>query len=77
MLRILFKGFTKDGTNAFDQHCDINIEFNPFVYNIKINNEQVREFLYSEYLDVENAKDLVKHSVKKAFDAIKNRIKNA
>lgn len=74
-LQITLKGFKKDGTNAFNQSSDIYIDFLPFVYQIKANNQQVKENLYTEYVNIENAKGIVNHCIKKTFEQIKSQIK--
>ena len=39
-------------------------------------NKLIKENLYSEYLNIEGARNIVSHCIKKTFEEIKSRVKN-
>jgi prophage maintenance system killer protein len=73
-LQLHFKGFTKDGVNTFDQRSELNVELSDYQYMIYLNRHQrelLIEKLYSDRLTNNEMNELVKESVQKTFESIK------
>lgn len=74
-IEVQLKGFKKNHTNAFDHYSTLSIEFQPYIYKILVNGEQLEEKLYSEFIDPLKAEEIINRAMKKAFEEIKNRMK--
>jgi Fic family protein len=75
-LKFHHKGFIKDGTNTFNVLNELRIDFLPFVYQIKFENEVIKENLYSDFLTDDNAQSIARHCIKRTFEQIKSQVKN-
>ena len=75
MLDIQLKGFKKNGTNAFSLSERLEVEFLPYIYEVKNRGEQVAKFLYSKQINSDEAKEMVSNAIKSTFADIKRRVK--
>lgn len=79
VLYIFFKGFTKDRLNTFDQQAIFTVQFSDYHYKIYPDPSQDGKpmiKLYSEQLTEHEMKELVKESVQKTFESIKQSTEN-
>lgn len=73
-LDIIFSGFKHNGTNAFDYHTSINIDFEPYKWIIRGNGFDPVEKLYTDPLVPQEITALVNRTVRYTKQAIDNQM---